>query len=262
MKGKRVMNSNQEKKDTIRPPWHPYVSGVIGLIFGPIAGALVTCINLKILGHQVKAIFTLLLTFIGTAALIEMILRSPEQLNNLVIINIGSSLIFIIIQWYDYEEWSYKNSGVKTHSGLKSVGWGIAGSITYSVLIFILLIITPVEIIGSGYSVAEANYDNAASVQPTSDGGYILVGETESFGVGGYKAWLIKIEPNGDQKWSKTLGGTGDGSANEILQTSDGGYILAGGTASYKPGDYDFWLVKTDVNGNQQWSKTFGKNMT
>ncbi|MHA1971859.1 MAG: hypothetical protein ACTSW1_02630 [Candidatus Hodarchaeales archaeon] len=59
-------------------------------------------------------------------------------------------------------------------------------------------------------------------------------------------------------EWNKTFGGLGRDLAKSVIQTTDGGFILAGYTNSYGAGSYDIWLVKTDQNGNEEWSKTFG----
>jgi len=100
--------------------------------------------------------------------------------------------------------------------------------------------------------------DFAYSVQQTSDGGYILAGETNSFGAGFYDIFLIKTDANGNIIWAKTYGGTGDDVAYSVQQTSDGGYIVAGYTYSFGAGSIDAFLVKTDANGNIIWAKTFG----
>ena len=59
-------------------------------------------------------------------------------------------------------------------------------------------------------------------------------------------------------EWDKTFGGSGDDVANSIIQTTDGGYAVAGDTYSKGAGDADFWVVKLDKNGNRMWDKTFG----
>ncbi len=102
------------------------------------------------------------------------------------------------------------------------------------------------------------DFDFAYSVQQTSDGGYIVAGDTRSFGAGYYDIFLIKTDANGNVQWAKTYGGTNDDRASSVQQTSDGGYIVAGHTFSFGAGSYDIFLIKTDANGNVIWAKTYG----
>ena len=103
-----------------------------------------------------------------------------------------------------------------------------------------------------------SNNDAAESIQRTMDGGYILVGYTESYGAGNNDAWLIKTDTEGTEQWSQTFGGSNDDVTKSVQQTTDGGYILAGWTKSYGAGNDDAWLIKTDAEGTEQWSQTFG----
>ncbi|MDN3687135.1 hypothetical protein [Cyclobacterium jeungdonense] len=109
---------------------------------------------------------------------------------------------------------------------------------------------------------------------PTSDGGYLLAGESNSPAScdksenrkGGIDYWVVKIDGNGNKVWDKTLGGSNDDRLFCATHSPDGGYLLAGESDSPASGDKsgnkkgfsDYWVVKIDGLGNKVWDKTIG----
>jgi len=91
--------------------------------------------------------------------------------------------------------------------------------------------------------------DGTTSLIQTADGGYVLAGSTKSFGSGEDDFWLIKTDEAGNMEWDRTYGGTGYDIASSLIETSDGGYAIAGYTLLFGAGGYDFWLVKTNEQG-------------
>ena len=107
--------------------------------------------------------------------------------------------------------------------------------------------------------------DGASSIQLTMDGGYIVAGWTNSFGAGGGyygDIWVIKLTSEGDIEWQKTYGGIEEDGASSIQPTIEGGYIVAGWTNSFGPGEDDFceiWILKLSSEGDIEWQKTYGR---
>jgi hypothetical protein len=98
----------------------------------------------------------------------------------------------------------------------------------------------------------------AYSVIQTIDGGYALAG---GYNVpsGGVEGWLCKIDSAGKLLWNRTYGESGNDQLNTVIQSSDGGYILGGSTASSSSGPYMLELIKTDSSGNVQWDHTYSE---
>ena len=94
------------------------------------------------------------------------------------------------------------------------------------------------------------NDDRGKSLIQTSDGGYVIAGETYSFGAGGYDVYVVKLDANGNLQWTTTIGGPESDGGNSLTQTSDGGYAIAGYTESFSAGETDVCIVKLDKNGN------------
>jgi uncharacterized protein (TIGR02145 family) len=100
--------------------------------------------------------------------------------------------------------------------------------------------------------------DEGQSVYQTLDGGYIISGETYSFGAGNRDIYLLKTDDTGDISWTKTYGGT-LGEVGFAQPTSDGGYIIIGYTKSFGGGDSDIYLIKINTDGDTTWTKTIGE---
>lgn len=97
---------------------------------------------------------------------------------------------------------------------------------------------------------------------PTSDGGYIIGGSSDSFELDNWDIGIIKTDSLGDTLWTKRycdFGGSNDEFIKVIRQTKDGGYIIGGVVLEFY-NNSDFFLLKTDSIGNVEWLKIIGSN--
>lgn len=116
--------------------------------------------------------------------------------------------------------------------------------------------------------------DILETIALTSDNGFLLGGTSpsnasgdkseQSRGASDY--WIIKINANGQKQWDKTLGGTGAEEMSSIITIADGGFLITGSSSSNLSGDKsensrgnrDYWIIRTNANGQKQWDKVFG----
>jgi hypothetical protein len=92
----------------------------------------------------------------------------------------------------------------------------------------------------------------------TSDGGFVTVGWTQSYGAGGWDIYLIKTDARGELLWTRTYGGPAGEVDCSVTETTDGGFIISARTGSYGEGDTDVFLIKTASDGTSEWTKTIG----
>jgi hypothetical protein len=113
--------------------------------------------------------------------------------------------------------------------------------------------------------------DSGQSVVATIDGGYAVLGYTQSNDGDitdkqdeSFDYWLLKFNVENELQWQKTYGGSSDDRGNDIIQTQDGGYAILGfsfssdGDVTTNAGLQDYWLAKLDANGDISWQKSFG----
>ena len=120
-----------------------------------------------------------------------------------------------------------------------------------------------VKLTGSGHlqwtkTIGGRNHESGNSVCQTRGGGYVITGYTTSFGAGNADIYVVKLGSSGDLEWSRTIGGAGQDIGSSIHQTTDGGFIIGGMSASYSTGNPDAYVVKLDSSGDLEWSKTIG----
>lgn len=120
--------------------------------------------------------------------------------------------------------------------------------------------------------------DFLMSIRSTADGGYILAGHSDSgqdgdkkdSGYGNTDFWIIKLNATGAEEWQKTLGGSGRDVVKAIIEVPGGGYLVAGSSESAISGSktvahygsLDYWIVKLDASGAEEWQESYGGNFS
>jgi hypothetical protein len=99
--------------------------------------------------------------------------------------------------------------------------------------------------------------EDPSSIIRTTDGGYAIAGYSETYS-SQYDVYIVKLNANGLLQWTRYIGGTGGDFGYTIIQTSDGGYAIAGQTSSFGAGGNDMYILKLDSTGTLQWNKTIG----
>jgi len=106
-----------------------------------------------------------------------------------------------------------------------------------------------------------SEYDRGESVAQTSDGGYIVAGQTYSFGAGGSDVYLVKTDALGDTIWTRTYGGSYSDYGYSVAQTSDGGYIVVG-VYNYHVYTADVYIIKTNADGDTTSQDTISTHLS
>ena len=101
-------------------------------------------------------------------------------------------------------------------------------------------------------------YDKGEGVVQLEDSSYVITGSSSSWD-GSSQAFLLKIDSLGNYKWSQHYGGPESETGIRVLYNKDLGFYIAGFTSSFGSGDFDAYLLKTDLNGNKIWEKNYGK---
>jgi hypothetical protein len=105
-------------------------------------------------------------------------------------------------------------------------------------------------------------YENMRSVKQCGDGGFILIGQTLSYGNGSPgEIYLVRTNSNGDVTWAHTYGGASEDDGNFVLANADGTFTFTAETNSYGAGDMDVQAMKVDANGTQIWNRYYGGNL-
>ncbi|RJP82180.1 MAG: hypothetical protein C4524_01185, partial [Candidatus Zixiibacteriota bacterium] len=109
-----------------------------------------------------------------------------------------------------------------------------------------------------GYVFGGTGDDCGRDVLELNAGDIVVAGYTDSSASGSRDMLLLRLHPDGSPVWHRTFGGTGIDEARALIQTDDGGYMVAGSTNQSSTQGFDMYMVKTDMNGIVEWSRSYG----
>ncbi|MFC1784461.1 T9SS type A sorting domain-containing protein [Candidatus Neomarinimicrobiota bacterium] len=101
--------------------------------------------------------------------------------------------------------------------------------------------------------------ESASEAINTTDGGFAIVGKTDSKGAGDQDIWLLKLDADGDLLWDKTYGGSDRDGGSDVAEIPGVGYAITGYATGFGSGATDMFLVGTDESGDELWNSAFGE---
>ncbi len=179
----------------------------------------------------------------------------------------GSCDVYIVkldvigyIQWtrtVGDSSWDEAYSIIQTSdSGYAIVGYTLPSPVSYADIYVVKLDVNG-DVVWTKVIGETSTFDVGTSIIQTIDSSYVIAGYTQS-GSNNKDILVIKLDMNGNVVWAKTIGGSNDDRVFSIVQTSDGGYALAGWTYSFGAGSSDAYIIKLDSIGNVKWRKVIG----
>ncbi len=162
--------------------------------------------------------------------------------------------------WYKIMDWTESSDAIYSMQETSDGGFILSGNGNNGFFL--------IKVNSSGAILWRKNFPDlsgvnmASSVWQTFDGGFIATGETWNLGMGGSDVFLLKTNSTGITSWIKTFGLGANEGGKSVQQCSDSGFICTGYTSvNGYPASPDVFLLKTDISGNTEWEKTFGKEL-
>ncbi|MEO0211021.1 MAG: delta-60 repeat domain-containing protein [candidate division WOR-3 bacterium] len=122
---------------------------------------------------------------------------------------------------------------------------------------FLVLKLSPLGDLVWAKAYGGGNDEMAYSITQTADGGFVVAGETYTYGAGAPDFLVIRLNPDGSLSWARTFGGASVDQPFSIIQTQDGGFAVAG-AGVFSGYGWDFLIIKLASNGSLEWVETYG----